>query len=57
MNEQVRQAIEMGILVLNENDISRGWHFCPDWDDMVIGPGMPEMEACTCDLAIKREAK
>lgn len=25
-----------------------GWHFCPDWDFMLIGPTMPEWETCTC---------
>jgi hypothetical protein len=23
-------------------------HYCPDWDYLLIGPGMPEMEACLC---------
>lgn len=57
MNEQVRQAIEVGLLHLNDNDISRGWHFCPDWDGMVIGPGMPEMDGCTCELPNKEQPK
>jgi len=27
-----------------------GWHFCPDWDFMLIGPEWPEMECCTCKI-------
>ena len=37
---------------LTEVEIAQGWHFCPDWDGLLIGPGMDELEDCTC----KREA-
>lgn len=30
-----------------------GWHYCPDWDFLLVGPGTPEMEACCCKLSIK----
>ena len=34
---------------LSEIEIQLGWHFCPEWDYMLVGPGMPtEQEACTC---------
>jgi len=23
-----------------------GWHFCPDYDDLLIGPGMPDWDKC-----------
>jgi len=29
---------------------AQGWHFCADWDELLIGPGMPEMETCLCQL-------
>ncbi len=34
---------------LTDAERAEGWHFCHDWDQMLIGPGMPEMEACTCE--------
>jgi hypothetical protein len=27
----------------------QGWHFCPDWDYMTVGPGMEEQDSCCCD--------
>lgn len=33
---------------LTKIEIEEGWHFCPDWDDLLIGPGMPEIDCCTC---------
>jgi len=29
-------------------EINAGWHYCPSWDDLLIGPGMDEMSACEC---------
>lgn len=34
---------------LTKQEISEGWHFCPDWDDMLIHPKWSEAEACTCN--------
>jgi len=25
-----------------------GYHYCPDWDMMLIGPGSSEMSGCSC---------
>jgi hypothetical protein len=26
-----------------------GWHFCPEWDGLLVGPGMTtELESCSC---------
>lgn len=25
-------------------------HYCPEWDYMLIHRGMPEFEACTCNM-------
>lgn len=33
---------------LSDSEIYAGWHFCPDWDGLLIGPGMIEIECCTC---------
>lgn len=33
---------------LTQEELRAGWHFCCEWDQMLIGPGMPEMDACLC---------
>lgn len=33
---------------LTQAEIAEGWHFCSDWDFMLIGPGFPELESCLC---------
>ena len=36
-------------LDITQEEIDTGWHFCPDWDGLLIGPGMPgEQELCLC---------
>lgn len=58
MNEEVKAAMprerwirlmESNDLSLTVNEIADGWHFCGDWDGLLVGPGMPmEQECCTC---------
>jgi hypothetical protein len=47
--------IESGITdaKLTSEEIAEGWHFCREWDGLLIGPGMPEMEACLCKYSNK----
>lgn len=33
-------------LKLTKDEIICGWHFCPDWDGLLIGPGMEELKQC-----------
>ena len=35
---------------LTPEELAEGWHFCPDWDSMLVGPGMAELGACLCRL-------
>jgi hypothetical protein len=37
-----------GNLLLTGQEKAEGWHYCPDWDGLLIGPGMGEMEWCIC---------
>lgn len=37
-------------LKLTPEEIASGWHFCPDWDGMLIHKLNPEFEACNCTL-------
>lgn len=27
-----------------------GWHFCSEWDGLLVGPGMRELEFCQCGI-------
>lgn len=33
---------------LPANVDTTGWHFCPDWDYMLIHTSWPETDGCTC---------
>ena len=33
-------------LPLTAEEIAAGWHFCAEWDGLLIGPGMFEYEQC-----------
>lgn len=35
-------------LDLSNSEIKEGWHFCWDWDGLLIGPGMGETKNCSC---------
>lgn len=34
---------------LTKEEVAEGWHFCPDWDEMLIHQSWPEKECCLCD--------
>ena len=36
---------------LTEAEKGAGYHFCPDWDFLLIGPGFTELEGCRCPKA------
>lgn len=36
---------------LTPEEFASGWHYCWDWDGLLIGPGCPEIECCTCTSA------
>lgn len=33
---------------LTEEEVAEGWHFCPDWDFMLVGNDTPEKDGCCC---------
>lgn len=41
---------EKPALVFDSDQIARGAHCCPEWDELMIYPGSPEWEACTCQV-------
>lgn len=34
---------------LTPEETKAGWHFCPDWDYMLIHKLDPEIEGCNCE--------
>jgi hypothetical protein len=34
---------------LTKEEVAEGWHFCPDWDFMLIHQHQPEYDACLCN--------
>jgi hypothetical protein len=47
-DERFNQLMESDDLELTPEEVAEGWHFCWDWDGLLIKPGMREYEACTC---------
>lgn len=45
---------------LTQEEMAEGWHWCPDWDDLLVGPGSMEITCCTCtnvDQGIKEASQ
>ncbi len=39
---------------LTTEEQKEGWHWCYDWDLMLVGPGMQAMEFCLCERGKQR---
>jgi hypothetical protein len=47
MSQERRRELTNNLnLELTKEEYNAGWHFCCEWDGMLIGPGMPEFEEC-----------
>jgi len=59
MKPERYKELELGNLALTEQEMADGWHWCYDWDYMLVGPEMPEMKVCTCgeDDGLTREER
>lgn len=33
---------------LTPEELALGWHWCAEWDGLLVGPSMRETEACSC---------
>jgi len=40
--------IQNGAEDLTPEEVEDGWHFCPDWDDMLIHVDDDEFQCCPC---------
>lgn len=51
MSEDRYQELERGAFELTEQEIEDGWHWCNDFDGLLVGPGMEEQKYCHCEDA------
>ena len=40
---------------LTDEERKAGYHWCPDWDGLMIGPGDKEVDACHCQQLVPIE--
>lgn len=48
MTPERYSLIDGGWIKLTQEELREGWHFCHEWDQMLVGPAMPEWESCLC---------
>ena len=53
--ERYKALMNNDSLKLTLDERKEHWHFCYDWDGLLIGPGMMEMECCYCYADDKQE--
>ena len=42
---------------LSPEEISVGWHYCRNWEWVLIGPGNLKMDSCNCKINKKIHAE
>jgi len=47
-DERYNALMRSDVLPLTEAEIADGWHFCWEFDGLLIGPGWIELEFCHC---------
>lgn len=53
-NARYAELMDSPSLTLADDEKAAGWHFCPDWDGLLVGPSMLEWEGCNCDIHVNR---
>jgi hypothetical protein len=48
MTPERHRFLELFGAKLIEEELKQGWHFCPDWDYMLVNKQEPEGECCNC---------
>jgi hypothetical protein len=49
-----RIELEQGTASLNPHEKADGWHFCLEWDGMLVHPDDPEAQCCLCNLGTEK---
>ncbi len=47
-DERYRELMDSDDIFLTADERREGWHYCLDWDLLLVGPDMPEKEVCMC---------
>lgn len=47
--DELMLAYAKGYEPLTDAELFCGWHFCPNSDFLLVGPGMPEFNDCLCE--------
>jgi len=47
-NERYAELMKNMDAVLTDEEIKEGFHFCDDYDGLLVGPTSPEVQNCTC---------
>lgn len=47
-NERWQLLMDDDDAPLTAEEITLGWHFCCEWDGLLVGPGMDELKYCHC---------
>lgn len=42
--------------VLTDREVMMGWHWCCEFDGLLVGPTMPEWDCCLCYTPEQRKA-
>lgn len=48
-NARYAELMESPGLTLADDETAAGWHFCPDWGGLLVGPSMLEWDSCNCN--------
>ena len=46
--ERYNQLSNNDNLKLTDDELKEGWHFCDEWDGLLVSPEMPESKHCRC---------
>lgn len=47
-NARYEQLLSNPKMTLTEDEVKEGWHFCLNWDGMLLHPEDREMQCCHC---------
>ena len=42
------EAMKDDSAILTEEELAEGWHWCAEFDGLLVGPGMGELKFCKC---------
>lgn len=56
-NERWKDLMANDKLYLTVEELQEYWHFCPDWDGLLINPDMGEWKACCCEMVNKPKCR